>query len=1221
MIASKSAQTPSGWRPPQGGFALIISIGLMTLLVLLVIGFSALVRVESSATTQQLRLQEARQNAYLGAMVAVGELQKQLGPDQRATANADLMDDDTTHPLWTGVFRTIDLENPTLSREGVFDWATDSARIEWLFSRDVDSSVNLRADLEGNDDWVRLARYRFSDQDDIEAYAAKLEIPSEENETGRFAWWASDESRKARIDPEPEQPDLLTNEQWERVNFTSSQRVDFSVPTDSNNLSPASLPADLFKLNQLPLVAPDIETELLDLQPSITLHSESVPVDVTQGRLKQDLTAYLAGLDATISDSTPIVRAHGADGDYAGPPLAVRPDANDIPRFGLLKDWADLATGSRTPRAMNPSNGRQHFAPKLMRIGLWYRPGLDYGAQLTPPNPPTDPDGTYAPAGLTWRFLPAILIWNPYDHRIAASDYLIQITGDVKFMLRDLWHLRDAGSNQMRLSENQTSSDGGGPGQVYIARDVANPGVPVQSWSLYDFLEEDSDDVHSLDGSNTIRWLNFVARDLELQPGEVRILMPEHERPYNNQPASFYFNPANRNAGNTLLPDVFQFNGYIVQTGLNVYRSGDLDRGPPPDPLYAFFWPRRSTGSDPNEQVEMRFRLWALDAPDGPEIVQDAVNFNTSSHQAGRVSTTMDVLGSRFPLPDLPSTHPQFWWQRGYGGTTPQGSRILFAYEVRGTDEFVDYAPRHFRSFSTHFIGIGGSYDPRYLSSFNLFSPSMGSSLRDVGVFQDMGASMVYSGGIPGWRVDTGAWPTIENRYGNYGSPTIMHVHSADRFTDPASHDHIVNYLLPEGSPLTSIAQLQNASLASHLWQPQRAVGNSLPPPFTRRNVSFDEDTEGQTSTSRSTTSRSRGAIDANNALLDVTYALNSSLWDRFYLSTIPYGDSGFSFSEDVPLTLARNRIVASMDGSVPALAELEADTRAFEESAANVRVRGGFNVNSTSVEAWKLLLTSTFNRSVDPIDGGSSNEDQRFPIPRTPRPYFSEASGGTAFSPEDFNAIKSLGENEIQRLAEEIVEEIRIRGPFLSLADFVNRRLVAHPDQRGLSGAIQAAIDRVSREEGLINHEFYEKLPDMTTKTVSPDSFHPHNTAGIFTDNLNERVESYFGGLALDTQTSSYRGGPRYLMQADVLGIIGSVLQVRGDTFVVRAYGEAGSSLGGNRATRAHVELTVQRVAEPALANAVSTITEPGALGRLFVVTGMRWLSEEEVEASNGAM
>lgn len=55
---------------------------------------------------------------------------------------------------------------------------------------------------------------------------------------------------------------------------------------------------------------------------------------------------------------------------------------------------------------------------------------------------------------------------------------------------------------------------------------------------------------------------------------------------------------------------------------------------------------------------------------------------------------------------------------------------------------------------------------------------------------------------------------------------------------------------------------------------------------------------------------------------------------------------------------------------------------------------------------------------------------------------------------PADFDNIwdcfRELTPEEIDRLAEEIVAEVRLRGPFLSLADFVNRRL--KEDETGMA-------------------------------------------------------------------------------------------------------------------------------------------------------------------------
>ena len=55
------------------------------------------------------------------------------------------------------------------------------------------------------------------------------------------------------------------------------------------------------------------------------------------------------------------------------------------------------------------------------------------------------------------------------------------------------------------------------------------------------------------------------------------------------------------------------------------------------------------------------------------------------------------------------------------------------------------------------------------------------------------------------------------------------------------------------------------------------------------------------------------------------------------------------------------------------------------------------------------------------------------------------------------------LTDAEIDKLADNIVIEVRRRGPFMSIADFVNRRLTNQAT--GLKGPLQAAIDASGAE------------------------------------------------------------------------------------------------------------------------------------------------------------
>ncbi|MET0263931.1 MAG: hypothetical protein ABW223_13595, partial [Rariglobus sp.] len=78
------------------GFALLITITLLAFLVLLLVSLASLTRVETQVADNNQHLAQARQNALLALNLALGQLQKHAGPDQRVTARADLQ------PLATG---------------------------------------------------------------------------------------------------------------------------------------------------------------------------------------------------------------------------------------------------------------------------------------------------------------------------------------------------------------------------------------------------------------------------------------------------------------------------------------------------------------------------------------------------------------------------------------------------------------------------------------------------------------------------------------------------------------------------------------------------------------------------------------------------------------------------------------------------------------------------------------------------------------------------------------------------------------------------------------------------------------------------------------------------------------------------------------------------------------------------------------------------------------
>ena len=99
------------------GFSLVTTVTILVLLSLIAIGLLSLSAVTMRSSTSELAQLEAQANARLALMVAIGELQTHLGPDQRVSAEAGVLDKDPDpigaqgiqgikHPHWVGVWST-----------------------------------------------------------------------------------------------------------------------------------------------------------------------------------------------------------------------------------------------------------------------------------------------------------------------------------------------------------------------------------------------------------------------------------------------------------------------------------------------------------------------------------------------------------------------------------------------------------------------------------------------------------------------------------------------------------------------------------------------------------------------------------------------------------------------------------------------------------------------------------------------------------------------------------------------------------------------------------------------------------------------------------------------------------------------------------------------------------------------------------------------------------
>jgi Arc/MetJ-type ribon-helix-helix transcriptional regulator len=270
--------------------------------------------------------------------------------------------------------------------------------------------------------------------------------------------------------------------------------------------------------------------------------------------------------------------------------------------------------------------------------------------------------------------------------------------------------------------------------------------------------------------------------------------------------------------------------------------------------------------------------------------------------------------------------------------------------------------------------------------------------------------------------------------------------------------------------------------------------------------------------------------------------------------------------------------------------------------------------VNSISKESWRAVLSGLRHQQ---LPGAPKSAADRTPLSR----FDSVVAAHDATNPSTRH--RALTDEEVDRLAEAIVRQVRRRGPFMSLSDFVNRRLVPMEDEAGHKGALQAAID----EAGI------NDVAPLDATFAADTTRHPSGRA------LSAE------GKAASAQSAL--GATSHLLQSDILNAIGHTLSARSDTFVIRAYGEAVGP-DGRATTGAWLELTVQRFPDPVaggtlepneraadyrslhdLANprsvderfrarAWTTLTPRERtnrnFGRKFRVVGARWLAPNEV-------
>lgn len=1089
-----------------GGFALIIALMLMGFLLMLVLSLSSLVKTDIATSALEQNSSLAQRNALLGLQVAMGQLQQYAGPDQIATARADIKGASVTHPYWTGV------------------WDKDGTLLTYLVSGNEKNTEALKYDetsalSENRTDTnagIVLDRNNHTDEEIL----AKLVKFEDANNAGGYAYWISDESVKAKINlvpsasptNAPENFGLMVPQHFGFENlrswFDQSDWFSGNDSLDNDALKSARALVDMGTLASLRSQSVD------DLQNDVTLYSYGVLSNARTGGLKKDLTAGFSG---------------GLDPSLAGEHIFSGND-NDTPLWDQLYSWATTVPTSGSNPTLPVRAGTNTEAgifPVLLGFQLYMVPAY------------TD----VAPYQLYTYVAPAVALWNPYSTRLESKDYKILAGRVAKGQAID--HIVDfANTGLLQAYLIHLYSDDSGGKEPFNS---ANPADLQRINALKDITNKYSGG--NYDHNET---LEFVIPNVSLAPGEVQIYTPAQNQPY-----------AVGSGRRELVAENNPF-GFQIDLGRTLYTTSGTGGTSAPitefDMILAY-------ANVPTRVGALQFSI------DGGDVLSDVVYLNQVPPQYGRPGAThiqvapasdntdllfndtgsnihafgwlaMRNMGIQTQLPlsshrEASTLDADYKWLAHYNpraatsGPHPisyRASSANYDSSTTANPSFISLADYRGREANT-LVDLVNAINNRSPDGFILFEPSPG--VEDIFTIGQLTHAPLFY------------WNDRHNG-SNYGHTDTTRIRAR---TENAAFDNLI---------------------------PANPIGNSRANPAIPLN---------QTERSMNVGASESFQQFTNGTLYDYSYLLNEALWDDYFFSGVT--SSGNDAEGNPIYNTSRNPRIVALPGTTNI-------KRGLNTSAEDLMIDGPFNVNSTSEEAWKALLTSFYGRTPGNAEMITrSNEDgtprpTRAPFMRVAKPGSNDTMTNPGINDsETYGGYSSLDEDQIDALAKAIVEEIRARGIATSLSAFINRSLGGTEEQQ-IQGALSAAIEKADLDSS-------EAINKNLRVTGQESSVWRKVTAS---------------GLQFPAAAEGYitEGLPGWLTAADILSRLGSVLTSRGDTFLIRAYGEYGPE---NNLSKAWCEAVVQRLPEPVQANASG---DPDAFGRRFVLLGFRWLTADEI-------
>jgi len=1151
-------------HPPKlarNGFALIVTLTLMVLLTVIAVGLLSLSAISLRSSSSSIEMAKARANATLALSLALGELQKQTGTDTRVTARADVLDEN--NPPLLGAWKSWEGTNHTatgpsagrpISPGNDYKAAKKSRFLAWLVSgphttlTDSATPPSL-APAAGKATLVGPGSVGpGTTREKLQVHLTPTPITNYNNTKGSIAWWIGGENQKARL-PKPHKPTNDTVAGWS-VHRKSHTIADPKVFRMDSLLTDAKPAEKAITLPQSDLIAPPqaglkASTEFFH---DLSATSVGLLTNTATGGWRKDLSLVTENWNIVPKSNQPFFRVAPGKDLLANIPTT----SNHRPDRSLLYPWS----GYRQTGIPIYEHGAVSSWENLRDWTTLYKSMTSSGTRIAARSYRIDSNSPSENfnflhrvriipviARVQWVFshwaaqAPAPAPANTFEPRLLATP-VITLWNPYNVTISsnaDLrFELRGCLPNAFRFNVG---------------------GAQNQRWNSISPSNNNSPPLH---GVQLLRYR--IASSHTFKPGETLLLSPGTTAVSAGEEA--LLTPGFRKQGGHFFPL-------------------KKDDGTP------FAVPAAT-----NVQVEAKFDSIyddsAIAVSPGVGVYLDMISGSTNTWQlAYRMIYKPEIAAAVYPpISGLASatlsqsrTDPQPFLTAIFGARTASRTHLAAKGFVQ-TSPLVNYTAMGFKD----------------LAEFNIQHDYPGTDHPVNSPFDYSFEKLSGGGG---------------DAYPNSNSANQGFIVTGFQSADGLSRCIIAE--LPT-KPIQSLAELQNWNMRYENPIPPYAfniIGNSDASPLLPANAVFN------------VANASRGTVDLQN---DDSYSANHVLFDDWFASSIAPKATGLgipassqslkkTFTDFVSgidplpnrayLPIHQDRAAATTTAGADKLfTDHASKANSWQTIASRLEVEGMFNVNSTSVNAWRALLGHARNQkiphvtpSTTALTGPQDYAFSRFAIAGDTEAKSNGTSGIFSTSAE-FAGYRILDATTLDRLASEIVKQVRARGPFLSLAEFVNRQLSS--GDLALAGTIQAALNAIANDPSINPYAVLQSGSKPSTANPLP--------AGS--------AQYEFPAAAIGH--NAY-GLPGWTRQADVLRPIAPILSARDDTFTIRAYGDARDATGKITA-RATCEAVVRRTRDfidPSDRPEINTLPLAPAnltFGRRYQIISFRWLNDAEI-------